>query len=212
MGKFIGRRAKKVDSVYPVVTDETKGGSEEEEDDLYNFESLRSVGKLATEQDLAAALQQVAGIQVDEIALVQRSDKKWRYARLHKKSEDSMSFVLDSAGQTRVYYQQWYSEVRRITKQIGGAAQGSTDGSSDGHFTEFKDKEEVASLKTRVGKGGDEEEVDVYASDDFEDEDDPVVPTDETKGGNGEEHDDLYNFESSRSVGELAMKQDRDPG
>jgi hypothetical protein len=30
--------------------------------------------------------------------------------------------------------------------------------------------------------------------------------------GNGEEHDDLYNFEPSRSVGELAMEQDRDPG
>jgi hypothetical protein len=34
----------------------------------------------------------------------------------------------------------------------------------------------------------------------------PVVPTDETKGDNGEEHDDLYNSKSSRSVGE----QDRD--
>ena len=131
MGKFIGGRAK-VDSVYPVVTDETKGGSEEEEDGLYNSESLRSVGKLATEQDLAAALQEVAGIQVNEIALVQRSDKKWRYARLHKKSEDSMSFVLDSAGQTRKYPQQRYSEVRRITKQIGGPARGSIlNGSSD---------------------------------------------------------------------------------
>jgi hypothetical protein len=43
-------------------------------------------------------------------------------------------------------------------------------------------------------------------------QDDPVVPTDETKGDNGEEHDDLYNFEPSRSVGELAMEQDRDPG
>ena len=50
MGKFVGMRAK-VDTVYPVVTDETKGGSEEEKDDLYNFESSRSVGEVATEQD-----------------------------------------------------------------------------------------------------------------------------------------------------------------
>jgi hypothetical protein len=129
MGKFIGGRAN-VDAVYPVVTDEKKGGSEEEEDDLYNSESLRSVGKLATEQDLAAALQEVAGIQVNEIALVQRSDKKWRYARLHKKSEDSMSFVLDSAGQTRKYPQQRYSEVRQIAKQICGQ-ESILNGSSD---------------------------------------------------------------------------------
>jgi hypothetical protein len=106
-----------------------------------------------------------------------------------------------------VYPQQWYSEVRRITKQIGRAGppqqiggaglQGSIpNGSSDRHFTEFKDEEE---------------EVDVYASDDFE-EDDPVVLTDETKGGNREEHDDLYNSEPSPSVGELATEQDRDPG
>jgi hypothetical protein len=77
------------------------------------------------------------------------------------------------------------------------------------HFTEFKDEREVASLKTRVGEGKDEEEVD--ASDDFE-EDDPVVPTDETKGGNREEHDELYNSESLHSIGELATEQDRDPG
>jgi hypothetical protein len=88
----------------------------------------------------------------------------------------------------------------------------SAGGKGGDNSTEFKDEEEVTSPKTRVGGGGDEEGFDVYASDDFEDEDDPVVPTDETRGGNGEEHDDLYNSESSRSVGELATEQDRDPG
>jgi hypothetical protein len=104
MRKAIGRR-EKVGAVYPdVPTDETKGTSEEE-DDLYNFESWRSVGELATEPDFAAAVQEVAGIQVNEIVLVYRSDKKWRYARLDKKGEDGMRFVVDSAGRIVLYSQ-----------------------------------------------------------------------------------------------------------
>jgi hypothetical protein len=171
LGKLIGRLAK-VESVVP--TDEEKG-SGEEHDDLYNFESSRSVGELATEQDLAAAAQEVAEIQVNEIALVQRSNKEWRYARLVKRSEDSMSFVVDSAGQTKMYPRQRYSEVRRITKQIdGGPQQRSTDSSSDRHFTEFKEEEEGAvSLKIGAEGLGDQEGVDDFASaswiNDFED-------------------------------------------
>ena len=104
-----------MDAVYPdMPTDETKGGSEEEDDDLYTFDALRSVGDPATEPAFAAAVQDVAGIQVNEIALVRRSDEKWRYARLVKKNEDGMRFVVDRAGQTKVYSQQWYSEVRRL--------------------------------------------------------------------------------------------------
>jgi hypothetical protein len=51
LGKVIGRRAK-VDAVFPNA--ETEGNSEEEDGDLYNFGSLRSVRK-ATGPDSAAA-------------------------------------------------------------------------------------------------------------------------------------------------------------
>ena len=94
-----------------------KGGSKEE-GDFYNFDSSRSVGELATEPDFAAAVQEVAEIQVNEVALVRQSGEKWRYARLDKKSEDSMRFVVDSAGQTKIYSQQWYSKDNRVAQMI----------------------------------------------------------------------------------------------
>jgi hypothetical protein len=74
-----------------------------------------------------------------------------------------------------------------------GPPKGSTDGSS-GSATEevFWSDEEESNLFKAVKSV-------------------PAQAEEQTKGGNGEEHDDLYNSESSRSVGELATEQDRDP-
>jgi hypothetical protein len=81
-----------------------------------------------------------------------------------------------------------------------GPPKGSTDGSSTSATEEvlWSDEEESNLLKAVKSVPAQT----VY----------PVVPTDETKGDNGEEHDDLYTSESSRSVGEDATEQDRDPG
>jgi hypothetical protein len=123
--KLFGRRSiPKVVAIYSappddVPTDKKKTEDGEDDNDTYNFDftnkaSSRSVGELATDSDLAAAVQVVSGIQVNEIALVHRSDKTWRYARLSQRSEDCMTFVMDSAGQEKVISQQWWSEVRRL--------------------------------------------------------------------------------------------------
>jgi tetratricopeptide (TPR) repeat protein len=84
----------------------------EEDDD--NKPSSRSVGKFASASDLAAAVAEVTEIQVNEIALVRRSDRQWRYARFRRRTNKGMHFVVDSTGQEKVIPRQRYSEVQRL--------------------------------------------------------------------------------------------------
>jgi hypothetical protein len=91
----------------------------DENDNLYEFDFIhnscsRSIGEVVTRSDMAAAIEGVSRIQVNEIALVRRSDKQWRYARLSEKDADGVCFVVNSAMQVKYISKDWYSEVRRL--------------------------------------------------------------------------------------------------
>jgi tetratricopeptide (TPR) repeat protein len=80
--------------------------------DFYDFS--RSLGDTATQQDIASGVPSLAGLQVNETAIVNRSDGRWTYAKLLKVSDEGMQFLLDSKGAKKMYSADWYSLVRRL--------------------------------------------------------------------------------------------------
>jgi hypothetical protein len=76
----------------------------------------REIGATVSDADLQAATSDVEGLNAGELALVLRSDGKWTYGKLKKRSQTDMEFIVGADGSTKLYPIEWYCDLKRFVE------------------------------------------------------------------------------------------------
>jgi hypothetical protein len=76
----------------------------------------RKVGADVSDADLKAASADVEGVKEGDLALVLRSDGKWTYGKLKKRTPTDMEFIVADTGATKLFPKEWYCDLKQLVE------------------------------------------------------------------------------------------------
>ena len=99
------------------------------------FEVDQDIGGSGGPPELASALSNSAEqIKVGEVGMLLRSDKSWKYAKLLRRTDSEMEFIVDTQGTSEIVLKAYYGNIRRIPPTEEGELD---DGNEPGAASEF---------------------------------------------------------------------------
>ena len=100
------------------------------------FEVDQDIGGSGGPPELGSALSNSAEqIKVGEVGMILRSDKSWKYAKLLRRTDSEMEFIVDTHGTREIVLKAYYGKnIRRIPPTEEGELD---DGNEPGAASEF---------------------------------------------------------------------------
>lgn len=94
----------------------------------------RAVGDEAAQDDM---LKSIGGLVVGDLAMIRRSDGRWRYAQAVAVEPDvAVEFIVDSAGTRKKFPPEWYSDIRLLRTSHGPAVHAELPQPSEATLTD----------------------------------------------------------------------------